>query len=127
MDGKMMRADFGSADKFHDAIATRLRKWNRVRAEFLPGTLAWAAKEFGDGDYSIFADATQGIISISTHEWTKIELASISLGCKGLMDVRMDVAGSDSVLVPWVAVPGDEESLVNSGVLKKAPLEGRAA
>lgn len=127
MDGTLKRENFGSLGDFHSAIAAQLRKWNRVRMEFLPETIAWAAEKFGDGDYSIFADATQGVISISTHEWTKMELASISLGCEGLKDVRMDVAGSDAVLVPWVAIRGDEEDLMNAGVLEKAPLAGRAA
>ena len=85
-------------------VADELRKWNRVSVDFSPGMLAFLVEEFGGGDYSIFADATQGVIVVATEEWTKVELAHLAYKCPGMDMVRLDVKGMDDPIVPFVAV-----------------------
>ena len=103
------RKDFASQEEFQTAVAKTLKKWNRVTVEFSPETIAWAAAEFGGGDYSIFADVTQGLICICTGEWTKIELAVLAYKCEGLSDVRLTFKGTDDEVVPFVRIPGNSE------------------
>ena len=105
-EGMISVSDYGGDQALmQEAAAKEIRKWGRARLEFTPETIAWAAAEFGGGEYSILADVTQGVIRVCNGEWTKMMLVTLAFHCEGTSKIRLQVPGCEHNVVPFVAVP----------------------